>query len=74
MRRLSESSRNGLPARRLFQRNEKTNPGTACPEKFAPAGIANAIEAEREDISRVIQYLLEEGELKMQDGMLHISK
>ena len=39
-----------------------------------PAGIANAIEAEREDISRVIQYLLEEGELKMQDGMLHISK
>ena len=39
-----------------------------------PAGIANAIEADREDISRVIQYLLEEGELKMQDGMLHISK
>ena len=28
----------------------------------------------QEDISRVIQYLLEEGELKMQDGMLHISK
>ena len=41
-------------------------------KSLPPAGIANAIEAEREDISRVIQYLLEEGELKMQDGMLHI--
>ena len=41
-------------------------------KSLPPAGIANAIE--REDISRVIQYLLEEGELKMQDGMLHISK
>ena len=39
-------------------------------KSLPPAGIANAIEAEREDISRVIQYLLEEGELKMQDGML----
>mgnify|MGYP001528441232 CR=1 FL=1 len=43
-------------------------------KSLPPAGIANAIEAEREDISRVIQYLLEEGELKMQDGMLRISK
>ena len=43
-------------------------------KSLPPAGIANAIEAEREDIGRVIQYLLEEGELKMQDGMLHISK
>lgn len=43
-------------------------------KSLPPAGIANAIEVEREDISRVIQYLLEEGELKMQDGMLHISK
>ncbi len=43
-------------------------------KSLPPAGIANTIEAEREDISRVIQYLLEEGELKMQDGMLHISK
>ena len=43
-------------------------------KSLPPAGIATAIEAEREDISRVIQYLLEEGELKMQDGMLHISK
>ena len=43
-------------------------------KSLPPAEIANAIEAEREDISRVIQYLLEEGELKMQDGMLHISK
>ena len=42
-------------------------------KSLPPAGIANAIEAEREDISRVIQYLLEEGELKMQDGMLHLS-
>ena len=43
-------------------------------KSLPPAGIANAIEAEREDISRVIQYLLEEGEMKMQDGMIHISK
>ena len=43
-------------------------------KSLPPAGITNAIEAEREDISRVIQYLLDEGELKMQDGMLHISK
>ena len=43
-------------------------------KSLPPAGIANAIEAEREDISRVIQYLLEEGEWKMQDGMIHISK
>ena len=43
-------------------------------KSLPPAGIANAIEAEREDISRVIQYLLEEGELKMQDGMLHKTK
>ena len=43
-------------------------------KSLPPAEIANAIEVEREDISRVIQYLLEEGELKMQDGMLHISK
>ena len=43
-------------------------------KSLPPAGIANAIEAEREDISRVIQYLLEDGELKMQDGMVHISK
>ena len=43
-------------------------------KSLPPAGIANAIEAEREDISRVIRYLLDEGELKMQDGMLHISK
>ena len=30
--------------------------------------------AEKEDIGQVIRYLLDEGELKMQDGMLHISK
>ena len=39
-----------------------------------PAEIANQIEEEKEEISQVIQHLLEEGELKMQDGMIHISK
>ena len=39
-----------------------------------PAEIAEKIEAETEKISEVIQYLLEEGEWKMQDGMIHISK
>ena len=39
-----------------------------------PAEIAEKIEAEKERVSEVIQYLLEEGEWKMQDGMIHISK
>ena len=39
-----------------------------------PAEIAEKIEAEKERISEVIQYLLEEGEWKMQNGMIHISK
>lgn len=43
-------------------------------EALTPAGIANRIEAEKENIGQVIQYLLEEGELKMQEGMIHISK
>ena len=34
-----------------------------------PAEIAEKIEAEKERVSEVIQYLLEEGEWKMQDGM-----
>ena len=39
-----------------------------------PAEIAEKIEAEKERVSELIQYLLEEGEWKMQDGMIHISK
>ena len=42
-------------------------------KSLPPAGITNAIEAEREDISRVIQYLLEEGELKMHVTYIKIS-
>ncbi len=41
---------------------------------LTPAGIANEIEADKEKIGEVLQYLLEEGELKMQDGMIHIPK
>ena len=39
-----------------------------------PVEIANKIEAERERVAEVIHHLLEEGALKMQDGMIHISK
>ncbi len=39
-----------------------------------PAEIAEKTEAETEKISEVIRYLLEEGEWKMKDGMIHISK
>ena len=74
MRRLSESSRNGLLPEDSFREMRKQILELLARKSLPPAGIANAIEAEREDISRVIQYLLEEGELKMQDGMLHISK
>ena len=41
---------------------------------LTPAETADQIKAEKEDIGQVIRYLLVEGELKMQDGMLHISK
>lgn len=41
---------------------------------LTPAKTADQIKAEKEDIGQVIRYLLDEGELKMQDGMLHISK
>ena len=41
---------------------------------LTPAETAYQIKAEKEDIGQVIRYLLDEGELKMQDGMLHISK
>ncbi|MCE9223485.1 RecQ family ATP-dependent DNA helicase [Bacteroides thetaiotaomicron] len=41
---------------------------------LTPAETADQIKAEKEDIGQVIRYLLDEGELKMQNGMLHISK
>ena len=41
---------------------------------LTPAETADQIKAEKEDIGQVIRYLLDEGELKMQDGMLQISK
>lgn len=41
---------------------------------LTPAETADQIKAEKEDIGQVIRYLLDEGELKMQGGMLHISK
>ena len=41
---------------------------------LTPAETADQIKAEKEDIGQVIRYLLDKGELKMQDGMLHISK
>lgn len=41
---------------------------------LTPAETADQIKAEKEDIGQVIRNLLDEGELKMQDGMLHISK
>ena len=41
---------------------------------LTPAEIADKIKAEIEDIGQVIRYLLDEDGLKMQDGMLHISK
>ena len=40
---------------------------------LTPAETADQIKAEKEDIGQVIRYLLDEGELKMQDGMLHLS-
>ena len=39
-----------------------------------PTELAGKITAGKEDAGRAVQYLLEEGKLKMQDGMLHISK
>ena len=41
---------------------------------LTPAETADQIKAEKEDIGQVIRYLLDEGEMKMQDGMLYISK
>lgn len=39
---------------------------------ITPAGIADKIEADKEKIGKVIQYLLEEEKLKMKDGMLSL--
>lgn len=39
-------------------------------QSLTPADIADKTKADKEEISHVIQYLLEEGGLKMQDGML----
>ena len=43
-------------------------------EALTPADIANKIEAEKENIAEVLQYLLEEGGLKIKDGMVYIPK
>lgn len=41
---------------------------------LTPVEIAHKMEAEKERVAEVIHHLLEEGALKMQDGMIHISK
>ena len=41
---------------------------------LSPVEIANKITAEKEEVAEVIRHLLEEGALKMQEGMIHISK
>ncbi|WP_077155296.1 RecQ family ATP-dependent DNA helicase [Bacteroides bouchesdurhonensis] len=62
---LSETSFEELKKQILFILNKK---------KLTPADIANQVEAEKEDIGEAIQYLLEEGVLKIEDGMIYISK
>ena len=62
---LSETSFEELKKQILFILNKK---------KLNPADIANQVEAEKEDIGEAIQYLLEEGVLKIEDGMIYISK
>ena len=41
---------------------------------LTPAQIAEKMEAKKEDIAQTIQYLLEEGDLKIKDGMIYIPK
>lgn len=41
---------------------------------MTPDEIDRAINAGKEEVGAAVRYLLEEGELKMQDGMIHISK
>ncbi|MDD3037019.1 ATP-dependent DNA helicase RecQ [Bacteroides sp.] len=62
---LSETSFEELKKQILYLLNEK---------KLTPADIANQIEAEKEQTGEVIHYLLEEGILKIEDGMIYISK
>lgn len=62
---LSESSFEELKRQILNLVNEK---------RLTPADIANQIETEKEQTGEVIHYLLEEGVLKIEDGMIYISK
>lgn len=41
---------------------------------LTPAQIAEKMEAKKEDVAQTIQYLLEEGDLKIKDGMIYIPK
>lgn len=40
---------------------------------LTPAGVADKLQTDKEQLSQVIGYLLEEGELKMTDGMLSVN-
>ena len=62
---LSETSFEELKRQILFILNKN---------KLTPADIANQIEAGKEDTGEAIHYLLEEGVLKIEDGMVYISK
>ena len=42
--------------------------------ELTPSGIVEALQSEPEETGKVLRYLLEEGALKMENGMLHISK
>lgn len=43
-------------------------------QSLTPAQVEDALKAEKEEVGRAVRYLLEEEKVKMQDGMLHISK
>ena len=60
--------------RRMNEELKKKISELLTQKPLTPVEIADKIEAEKESISEVIQYLLEEGEWKMQNGMIHISK
>ena len=62
---LSESTYEILKEQIMFLLNQ---------EVLSPAELANKIDAEKENIAEAIQYLLEEGELKIKDGMIYIPK
>ena len=63
-----------MSLRRMCEELKKKISELLTQKPLTPVEIADKIEAEKESISEVIQYLLEEGEWKMQDGMIHISK